>query len=396
MTGRVVFGRIDDRVSPGEMKVPSAAPREGFLEAAQLNARPPARLPDDHPPLLLVVIDTEEEFDWSRPHSRDNTSVTAIAAQRRAQELFTRHGIVPTYVIDYPVASDPAAVDALRVFADSGHCRIGAHLHPWVNPPHSEVVNAYNSYPGNLPAALEREKLRVLTATIAEAFGGRPVVYKAGRYGVGPATARILEDLGYLVDVSVVPFTSFAEDGGPDFSAAAFHPSWFGSSGELLEIPLSCGFCGVLRRLGPAAFPRLSKAAAMRLHLPGMLARTGLLERIRLTPEGVDLASNIRLARSLYDQGCRIFSFTYHSPSLVPGMTPYVRSERQLAAFLHTMDRFFEFFREELGGRPSEPREVYALLRERRIPELAPDDAGTGMQEAGRRGRESNLPASPM
>src|SRR3546814_5427653 len=70
---------------------------------------PPA-LPVDHPPLLLVVIDTEEEFDWHLPHSRDNTSVSAIAAQGPAQQIFARHDIVPTYVVDYPVATTPAAV----------------------------------------------------------------------------------------------------------------------------------------------------------------------------------------------------------------------------------------------------------------------------------------------
>lgn len=337
-------------------------PNGGFLAA--LNASgPAAKLPQDHPPLLLVVVDTEEEFDWSRPHARENTHVTAIGAQGRAQEIFADHAITPTYVIDYPVASSPAAVAALRVFADAGHCRIGAHLHPWVNPPYTEPLNARNSYPGNLSADLEREKLRILTETIADGFGTRPIVYKAGRYGVGPATARILEELGYLIDVSVVPFTSFAGDGGPDFSAAAFDPSWFGSNGKLLEIPLSCGFYGLFRSLGPALFPHLTSDVGMRLRLPGVLARSGLLERIRLTPEGVDLAANIRLVRSLYSQGCRIFSFTYHSPSLVPGMTPYVRSEQQLSEFLRTMDRFFAFFRSDLGGRPSDPLEVYDLLR---------------------------------
>ena len=336
-------------------------PNASFADALKASGRL-ARLPSSHPPLLLVVIDTEEEFDWRRPHARENTSVTAVAAQGKAQEIFARHAIVPTYVIDYPVASNPAAVAALRTFSDAGRCRIGTHLHPWVNPPHIEPVNAYNSYPGNLPSALEREKLKVLTDSIANNFGARPVVYKAGRYGVGPATTQILEELGYLVDVSVVPFTSFAGDGGPNFSAAAFHPSWFGSNGALLEIPLSCGFYGLFRSLGPALFPRVSGRVGMRFRLPGMLARSGLLERIRLTPEGVDLAANMRLTRSLYAQGCRIFSFTYHSPSLVPGMTPYVGSDKELSCFLDTMDRFFSFFRMELGGRPSEPLEIYDLL----------------------------------
>jgi hypothetical protein len=261
------------------------------------------------------------------------------------------------------VASTPEAVAVLKSFADRDECRIGTHLHPWVNPPHREDVSAHNSYPGNLPPGLEREKLAKLTETINAAFGQRPVIYKAGRYGVGPATAGILEELGYRIDVSVVPYSSFAADGGPDFSRAGFQPAWFGSAGDLLEIPLSCGFSGRLRALGPSLFPTLSSAAGMGLHLPGIFARTGLLERIRLTPEGVDLAANIRLARSLYQQGCRIFTLTYHSPSLVPGMTPYVSSTAELREFLETMDRFFTFFREELGGRPSDPIEVYDLLK---------------------------------
>src|SRR3546814_11173699 len=86
---------------------------------------------------------------------------------------------------------------------------------------------------GNLPPELEHAKLAALTEAIAGAFGARPVVYKAGRYGVGPATAGILEALGYRIDVSVVPFPDFSDDGGPDFSAAGFVTRWFGSDGAL-------------------------------------------------------------------------------------------------------------------------------------------------------------------
>ncbi len=322
-----------------------------------------ARLPAGGPPLLLVVIDTEEEFDWRQPHSRANTAVTSIGAQGPAQDIFARYGIVPTYVIDYPVASDSVAVGALRTFYDLGACRIGTHLHPWVNPPHSELVTALNSYPGNLPADLEHAKLESLTTAIAVAFGATPTIYKAGRYGVGPATAGILEALGYKIDLSVVPYTKFTADGGPDFSACGVEPWWFGTRGDLLEIPLACGFYGLLRRVGPALYPRVSGTLGMRLRLPGMLARSNLLERIRLTPEGADLSANIRLARSLYQQGCRIFTLTYHSPSLVPGLTPYVRSKAELAQFLATIDGFCAFFFEELGGRASDPQEIYDLLR---------------------------------
>ena len=110
-------------------------------------------------PQLLIVVDTEEEFDWSAPFSRDSRATTSIPAQARAHEIYDRFGIVPTYVIDHPVATDPAAVAFLKGLRDAGKAEIGAHLHPWVTPPHVEEVTTRNSYHCNLPPALERAKV---------------------------------------------------------------------------------------------------------------------------------------------------------------------------------------------------------------------------------------------
>lgn len=320
-----------------------------------------ARLPAGETPKLVVIIDTEEEFDWSKPHARGNTSVETISAQVRAQEIFARHDVVPTYVIDYPVASDDRAVGHLREFQDAGVCEIGAHLHPWVNPPHDETVTAPNTYPGNLDAALEAEKLKRLTACIAEQFGRAPTVYKAGRYGIGPNTQATLQALGYQVDASIVPHTAFCDDGGPDFRAYGFMPYWFGEG--LLELPLACGFHGLLRGAGTTVYPRLAGRLGLRLHAPGVLARLGLMERIRLTPEGVDICAMKRLTRSLLAQGCEIFCLTYHSPSLEIGYTPYVTDKHELDNFLYNLECYINFFRREIGGNATTPRALHATLR---------------------------------
>ena len=323
----------------------------------------PADLPPDLPPLLIVVIDTEEEFDWGQPLSRDNTATASIAAQHLAQEVFARHGIVPTYVIDHPVATNRAACGILKAYLDDGLCEIGTHLHPWVNPPHEEQVTPGNSYPGNLPPELELAKLETLTQAITENLGQRPVVYKAGRYGVGPNTTGILRRLGYRIDLSVVARTAFTEDGGPDFRGFDFQPYWFGSDHELLEIPLSAGFAGLFSRFGPAAYPRLFGKLGMKFRAPGIAARLGLLERIRLTPEGIDHAAHRRLTDALLRQGCRVFYMADHSPSLRPGLTPYVRDESELRCFLQTIDRYLGYFLGELGGQATTPTKLYALLR---------------------------------
>src|SRR5260221_11232522 len=145
-------------------------------------------LPAQDRPTLSVVMDTEEEFDWSAPFDAAATATENIKCQPLAQEIMDRHGVIPTYVVDYPVADTPSAYSVLRAIADSGRCEIGAHLHPWVNPPHEGLVDEFHSYPGNLPPSLEREKLAQLVARIEQSFGRRPRIYKAGRYGLGPAS----------------------------------------------------------------------------------------------------------------------------------------------------------------------------------------------------------------
>jgi hypothetical protein len=333
-----------------------------MLDANHRTIATPSQLGSDKP-VLMVLIDTEEEFDWALPHDRNSTGVSNIAAQHRAHRVFDKFGIKPIYVIDYPVASQKDGWGPLHELHQDGLCEIGAHLHPWVNPPFDEDVNYYNSYPGNLPADLEREKLTVLTDKIAENFGAKPTVYKAGRYGVGPNTTEILETLGYEIDTSVVPLTDMSPDQGPDFTACGADPYWFGARRNLLEIPITTGFVGRLAGAGWPLYKNLTSAMGKRLHLPGIFARLGLHERINLTPEGITFEEHRRLTSAMLGQGQRVFSFTYHSPSLMPGGTPYVNSERDLSEFLDRFERYFDFFFGELDGKAVTPLEIKAGLQ---------------------------------
>ena len=307
---------------------------------------------DDGPPQLLVVVDTEEEFDWSRPFDRSATATVTIPAQDRAHAVYDRHGVVPTYVMDHPVATSPAAVRYLRGLVDVGRADIGTHCHPWVTPPHDEAVNAFNSYHGNLPPALEAAKIRASTEAVAQAFGRAPRIFKAGRYGLGPATFDTLIELGYTVDCSVVPHTSYAAQHGPDFHGLPEAPFFTDGTRRLLEVPLTVGYSGLAGGLvtgGSGAF--FDTPLSHQLRLPGVLSRLGLLERARLSPEGFDAATQCRLLRAMVQQGVRVFTLSYHSPSLAPGHTPYVRDEAALQAFLRCIDTVLDFFKRELGGR---------------------------------------------
>lgn len=315
-------------------------------------------------PLLLVTVDTEEEFPWSEPVSRAHTSTRAIAAQTKAHRIFEKYGIRPTYVIDFPVASQESGYGPLKALYDDGLCSIGTHLHPWVSPPFDEEACSRNFYPGNLPRDMERAKLDRLTREVEDRFGFRPTIYKAGRYGVGANTAAILAELGYAIDTSVVPRTDFRIDEGPDFRHCGGKPYWFGKDGaKILEIPLAAGFTGVLSGLGWEGWNRVNSPLGRRLKLTGISSRMRLLDRVILTPEGITHTEHRRLTRAMLRSGHRVFSFTYHSPSLEPGCTPYVADARDLGVFLDRLDRYFDWFVNELGGRPATPYEVLDLAR---------------------------------
>jgi hypothetical protein len=302
-------------------------------------------------PELVVVVDTEEEFDWKSDFSRAATATRSIPDQARAHEIYDRHGVVPIYVIDYPVATDPRAVAFLRGLADAGKAEIGAHLHPWVTPPHDEEVTRYNSYHCNLSPELERAKIAAITAAIEQGFGTRPTIFKAGRHGFGPGTAAALAELGYKVDCSMVPHTSYVADGGPDFRRVPEAPHWLDERAGLLEVPSTVGYFGALPGLGAKADWLFDHPRAGRLHLPGILARAGIVSRTRLTPEGVPAAEQCRLIEAMLRRGKRTFTLTYHSPSLAPGNTPYVHDEAGLRAFLGRIDAVLRFFRDTVGGR---------------------------------------------
>ena len=85
--------------------------------------------------LFVLSVDTEEEWDWQTEFPQHNAQVENIQAIQEFQQECNRIGIRPTYFVDYPVVNNPQSVDVLRSIDKTGQCEIGAHLHPWCNPP---------------------------------------------------------------------------------------------------------------------------------------------------------------------------------------------------------------------------------------------------------------------
>ncbi|MEI7710153.1 MAG: glycosyltransferase [Rhodospirillales bacterium] len=336
-----------------------SGPRASIVDRSLHRAADETRL---RQPMLVTTIDAEEDFDWTRPFSLASTDVTSMRSQHLAHRVFERYGVVPVYMVDHPVASQDEGRAPLKELVQGGHCEIGSQLHPWVTPPFIEHVSPRNSYQGNLPVALEFAKIQALTGELESAFGVAPRIFRAGRYGVGPNTGSILRHFGYQADTSVVPLWNFTDQGGPDFRQFTSRPYWFDPERTLLELPLSASLVGRAAGLNPALASHVFGRTSERMHLPSIASRLGLLERIKLTPEGIRIEEAKRLVRHMKAAGHRVFVLTYHSPSLEPGNTPYVRTQEDLAAFLRWLEEFYAFFTTEIGGTCVSWRDVRAAL----------------------------------
>ena len=296
----------------------------------------------DHIPRFLLTVDTEEDFDWDKPLARESHDTRHVRQLGNFQQFCENEGVVPVYLVDWPIANSRTAGQILREPIEKGRAEIGVQLHPWVNPPFQEEVTQRNSFPGNLPPDLEERKLAMLRDAIEANFGVAPLVYRAGRYGAGPNTAELLSEQGIAIDSSVRPLFDYSSGGGPDYRKHPLHPYWLDDDRTLMELPLTSSYWGMLRRQGDLIYPRLWRLPAMR----GVLAKLGLLERVPLTPEGVSVEEAIRGIDIALDDGLPVLVFSFHSPSLRPGSTPYVRNEDDLDALYDWWGRIFAYLRQ--------------------------------------------------
>ncbi len=303
---------------------------------------------------FLLTVDTEEEFDWDAPLDREQHSLKALPHLKTFQEFCEQFGVVPVYLVDYPVATSAAAAQVLAPAVAAGRAEIGVQLHGWVNPPFEEQVTEFNSFAGNLPRELEQAKFVALRDAIEANFGAKPRIFRSGRYGAGPHTAEILQAGGIAIDTSVRARFDYSSSGGPNYRDFPVTPYWLDRAAGLLELPLTTVYWGLLRSQAHWLYPMMWRVPRLR----GVLARLGLMERIPLTPEGVTVTEAKRGIDNAIKEGLPVLVFSFHSPSLAPGCTPYVRCEADLAGFYDWWKQIFAHLeRQQIG-----PTSVHDIL----------------------------------
>lgn len=313
---------------------------------------------------FIITVDTEADNQWKKKGKKP--TLENIFYLPRFQKLCQNYGFPPTYLVTYEVAADKAAVEMLSRWQAAGQAEVGAHLHPWTNPPFSDyqLKNPKDqAFPSELADKELRDKLKSLTEIITANFGQRPSSYRAGRFGFDERTARYLLELGFLVDCSVTPKISWSKTiglsggpGGPDFRPARVQPYFlslnnvceFSNSG-LLELPITIIYTGRLIKENSCLAKVFNSWPDNMIKL---ILNKLLFKKIWLRIFQSSKTSDwLRLYQSAVRNNLPVIEFMIHSSELMPGSSPYAKTEKEVDFIYYQLETMFKLFKSQgVGG----------------------------------------------
>lgn len=301
---------------------------------------------------IVVTIDVEED-GWGNYHESAGTTEN-IRKIPLLQKCFENAGIMPTYLIDYLVATDPYATGLFREIFEDGKCEIGTHIHPWNTPPFDEERNSRNSMLCNLPEELQYRKLKFVHETIKSNLLLEPVSFRAGRWAFSDTVARNIHRLGYKVDTSVTPYVNWSDIHGPDYSDIAPDPyrqdvfdGNGGPEGVLIEIPASIGYLQGRHPLWNKLYKTFKRKHFDKIRMLGILGKLNILNKVWLSPEICNLEAMVRLVERFRKDGIPVINLVFHSNSLKHGLNPFVQGEKDLDTFMGILQDFLGYVKGE-------------------------------------------------
>ena len=276
---------------------------------------------------FLVTIDTEGD---SSPHWQMRWPFQTEGVTRGVKEkltpLFQKYGVRPTYLLAHEILKDEHAMEILRNTPD---CELGAHLHwhdpvrfPYYDKMHRHFVQCHFSY------AEEYDQMRQLTELFREKTGRQPASFRAGRFGAGPNTGKILTELGYKVDTSVTPHIRHTcPDAGDiaDYTDAEEMPHYiredgnllYSGTGSLLEVPITV-------RMRRRYWDQL-----------GVLAKP---VPAWLRPQYMKKWELMLMQVMMYlSRKSKVVNLMFHNVEVVPGLSPYSSNEQEAAHYMSTL-----------------------------------------------------------
>ena len=281
---------------------------------------------------LIVSIDTECDCSptWHVSSPVTFKGVT-IGIKDMLQPLFDDLGVKPVYFLSNEVMEDDESRETLCQIAD--RCELASHLHA----PYIEPQKKQGSMAGSMRYEMQRQysyeiehsKMQNLTDLFFRCFGQAPVSFRAGRYGIGPNTGKILMELGYKVDSSVTPHIHWKDPyvkNAPDFIGLPEEPYWVCESGNiwirgkgpLLEVPISI-------RLAPRILTRFWRKQVCWFR-PWVTSAQSMKKM---------LDAGLHQEQSLGKEQVMVMMF--HNMEVIPAASPYPQTATDVQSYLASL-----------------------------------------------------------
>jgi hypothetical protein len=289
---------------------------------------------------FAITIDTEvdKDINW---HVSQPVTYTGVyqGVVDILQPLFERYGVPPVYFLSNEILASTELSSVFAPYDMSGVAELATHLHYEAGGPLALRDIAGKNLDGiqaQLSHDQEYEALRWLTEIFETRFGHRPASFRAGRYGLGPNSIRILADLGYLVDSSATPglcwdYEISGQKYRCDYRQAPKHPYECasndagrpGSSG-VIQIPISLNKASLTLR----------ELARLTIRRP----RRYIWARPKFATQA-EMTQMVQAAAKRNDPS-EIMVVMFHNMEVMPGKSPYCRSQEDSRRYLTDLEHF--------------------------------------------------------
>lgn len=294
---------------------------------------------------IIVSIDTECDCSptWHLSSPVTFKGVT-IGIKDILQPLFDDLGVKPVYFLSHEVMEDDESREVLRHIAN--RCELASHLHSAFIEPQKRQ----GSMEGVMRHEMQRQysyeveygKMKNLTDLFVRCFGQPPASFRAGRYGIGPNTGKILTELGYKVDSSVTPHIRWKDPyvkDAPGFIGLPEDPYWVCDSGDiwkrgkgpLLEVPICI-------RLAPRILTRFWRKQVCWFR-PWVTSTESMKKML-----DAELEKEQTLGKE------QVMVMMFHNMEVIPAASPYPQTETDVLAYVTALKETLTYAK-KIGAR---------------------------------------------
>ncbi|KMT64636.1 hypothetical protein XM47_13420 [Catenovulum maritimum] len=299
---------------------------------------------------MLLTIDMEESFDWDEPESSEHSS-GEISGLKVFHSKCINRKITPLYLATYQILKNPVAVAFLRDAHKKNECEIGIHLHSWNTPPKLDVEESFQC---NLSLENEKLKLDSLVNQYIEVFGCKPLVHRAGRYGVDYSSFENLAALGIKIDLSPSAGFDFSCKGGPSFKTIDNKAKWGDETQNLLCVPVPYSMFS----RGPDLITK---------HFQFISKHIFSCEAVRLSPEG-NTASRMKiLTKNLIKEQLDSLIVTVHSTSFEDGENPYSTGDGKVEKLMDTLFEYLDWCLVDMKIAPIKTEQLWQAYSDKKF-----------------------------